>query len=72
MEPEQIQICLAPFGRAEGTLSRKTQGTGLGLPLSRKLAELLGGDFAITSTPNKGTTVTIALPSFGQAIEQAA
>lgn len=38
------------------------QGAGLGLPLSRELAELLGGAIAITSTPGSGTRVTVRLP----------
>ena len=51
-----------PFGQIDSHLSRKYEGTGLGLPLSRNLTELHGGELLVESKPNTGTTVTIALP----------
>jgi signal transduction histidine kinase len=39
------------------------QGTGLGLFLARRLAELHGGGLTVTSVPETGTTVTVRLPS---------
>ncbi|MEJ0062450.1 MAG: ATP-binding protein [Alphaproteobacteria bacterium] len=60
--PEDIATALAPFGQIESVLSRKTQGTGLGLPLTKALVELHGGELKIESALGKGTTVTVTLP----------
>jgi len=62
--PADIAMVLAPFGQAESALiSQKDRGTGLGLPLTRRLVELMGGKFALRSAPGKGTTATVVLPS---------
>ena len=61
--PEDQTTALAPFGQVDSQLSRKFEGTGLGLPLSNALARLHGGDLDLESTPDKGTTVTIRLPA---------
>jgi PAS domain S-box-containing protein len=42
--------------------SRKNEGTGLGLSVSRHLAQLMGGDLTLESTPNKGSRFTLSLP----------
>lgn len=60
--PEHIALCLSPFGQVESSLARSYDGVGLGLPLSKKFIELLGGTLAIDSAPGQGTTVTITLP----------
>lgn len=62
MKPEEIPIALAPFGQIESALSRKNQGTGLGLPLTRALVELHGGTLDLESEYGKGTTVTLTFP----------
>ena len=61
MGPDEIEIALQPFGQVDNSLSRVNQGTGLGLPLTKKLVELHGGDFDIQSTRGKGTTVTVRI-----------
>ena len=50
------------FGQVDSKVSRKHEGTGLGLPLAKHLAELHGGRLTIESEVNVGTTVTITLP----------
>ena len=62
MQPEEIPIALAPFRQIDSTLSRKHDGTGLGLPLAKALTELLGGNLSISSEPGVGTEVVISLP----------
>ena len=60
--PKDISRAMAPFGQVDNTLSRKYEGTGLGLPLTRKFVEIMGGTFSIASEVGKGTTITIVLP----------
>jgi two-component system, cell cycle sensor histidine kinase PleC len=62
MTPEQIPRALEAFGQIDSTISRKHEGTGLGLPLAKRLAELHGGVLKIDSKINLGTTVAIVLP----------
>ncbi len=63
IKAEDIPKVLEPFGQVDGALSRKHAGTGLGLPLTRELAELHGGSLTVESRVNRGTTVTITLPT---------
>ncbi len=60
--PKDISRAMAPFGQVDSALSRKYEGTGLGLPLTKKFVELMGGTFNITSEVNVGTTITFTLP----------
>ena len=59
---QDLARALQPFGQIDSLLSRKYEGTGLGLPLSRNLAELHGGTLSIESELDKGTTVTVRFP----------
>jgi signal transduction histidine kinase len=63
MSPDQLAHALEPFGQVDNSLARSHDGTGLGLPLARALAELHGGILAVESEEGKGTTVTIILPA---------
>jgi signal transduction histidine kinase len=62
MRAEDIPVALAPFGQIDSSLSRKYEGTGLGLPLCKVFAGLHGGNLDIESSPGKGTAVTVVLP----------
>jgi signal transduction histidine kinase len=62
MRPEDIPVALAPFGQIDSSLARKYEGTGLGLPLTKILTELHGGELLIDSRPKAGTTVRVRLP----------
>jgi len=60
--PKDISRAMAPFGQVDSTLSRKYDGTGLGLPLTKKFVEIMGGKFTINSEVGVGTTITFSLP----------
>jgi len=57
-----LEKAMRPFGQIDSRLARKYQGTGLGLPLARSMAELHGGKLELESAPGQGTTATIWLP----------
>jgi signal transduction histidine kinase len=59
---EDIPKVLEPFGQVDSPMSQKHKGTGLGLPLTKELAELHGGSLTMESSVDAGTTVTITLP----------
>jgi two-component system, cell cycle sensor histidine kinase PleC len=63
MAESEIEIALQPFGQVDYTLPRSFEGTGLGLPLARRLTELHRGRLEIISVKGKGTTVKIILPT---------
>jgi PAS domain S-box-containing protein len=62
MKPEDIPIALSPFRQLDDAFNRRSEGTGLGLPLAKMLTELHGGALEIASAPGLGTTVNVRLP----------
>ncbi|MDE2228941.1 MAG: HAMP domain-containing protein [Alphaproteobacteria bacterium] len=62
MRPEDIAVALSPFSQVDSSLSRRYEGTGMGLPLCKGVIELHGGRLEIASALGQGTTMTILLP----------
>ena len=63
MKPDDIPRALEPFTQVEVIMTRRHEGTGLGLPLVRALCELHGGDLELTSAPGEGTVATVRFPA---------
>ncbi|MBI3437385.1 MAG: hypothetical protein HY054_01805 [Proteobacteria bacterium] len=61
MSAEQLARVLSPFEQADGSITRKHGGTGLGLTIAQRMARLLGGELSIQSVLGQGTTVTLSL-----------
>jgi signal transduction histidine kinase len=62
ISPDNVQLIFEEFSQIEHPLQRRSKGTGLGLPLCRKLADLLGGRVEVESSPGVGSTFTLILP----------
>ncbi len=62
IEADKIPLVMEPFSQLAQAMTRDHDGTGLGLPLVKSLAELHGGSFAIDSDLGVGTTVTVRFP----------
>ncbi len=63
MTPEQLSRLFQAFTQADASTTRKYGGTGLGLALSRKFAQMMGGEVAVQSEYGKGTVFTVTLPA---------
>jgi signal transduction histidine kinase/ActR/RegA family two-component response regulator len=61
ISPEFVDQIFMPFTQEDGSISRKYGGTGLGLTISRRLAELMGGAITVTSTPGVGSCFSITI-----------
>ncbi len=59
---QDVPYIFDEFRQVDGSLSRRFEGTGLGLTIAYKAVKMLGGDIAVESLSGKGTTFTITLP----------
>ena len=62
MTEEQLQQIFKPFIQADASTTRKYGGTGLGLTISQRLCQILGGKISVESQDGKGSTFTVSLP----------
>jgi signal transduction histidine kinase len=60
--PEQHERIFQDYTQVDGPIQRRVRGTGLGLPLARKLATLLGGRLELVSAPGVGSTFSVIVP----------
>lgn len=61
--PEDQEVIFQEYAQVDSALQKRVKGTGLGLPLSRRLAELLGGRIGLRSEPGVGSTFTLDIPA---------
>ncbi len=70
MSADDIEIVMQPFGQVESAHTRSHDGTGLGLPITRSLAEMHGGSLEIESEVGKGTSITVRFPAERVGVEE--
>ena len=58
---EDLDLIFEEFGQVTHPMQSRIKGTGLGLPLSKRLAELLGGGIAVQSAPGQGSVFSVTL-----------
>jgi len=63
MTPEQCSQLFQAFTQADNSTTRRFGGTGLGLRISKRLAQALGGDITVTSMQGRGSVFTLVLPT---------
>ena len=74
MSPEGVAKVFEEYTQAERSTSANYGGTGLGLPISKKFAELMGGDVTVTSEEGVGSVFSIIVPrecpEYGDEVDQ--
>ena len=71
MTPEQMGKLFQEFAQASSSTASKYGGTGLGLVISRRFCQMMGGDITVESEPGRGSTFTIRMPRIVQAPKEA-
>jgi CheY-like chemotaxis protein len=62
IHPQNFELIFERFKQADSSVSRKYGGSGLGLPISLRLARLMGGGITLESVPGKGSVFTLLVP----------
>lgn len=62
MKPEFMEHLFTAFSREQDSRVDKIEGTGLGMAITKKIVDMLGGTIEVDSTPGKGTTFTVMFP----------
>ena len=63
IDPANFDKIFAPFGLADASITRAHDGVGLGLTVTRRLAQLMGGDVTVESAPGRGARFTLRTPA---------
>ena len=63
MSPREIEDSVVPFVQVDSRLARRSAGSGLGLPITKRLIEMHGGRLLLESAPGKGTSATLFFPA---------
>jgi signal transduction histidine kinase len=70
MTPEQMGKLFQEFSQATSSTASKYGGTGLGLVISKRFCQMMGGDITVESEPGRGSTFTIRLPTIVEAPQE--
>ncbi len=70
--PQDLELVMQPFCQIDSALAREQEGTGLGLPLTKRLVELHGAEFALESTLGSGSRAVIRFPRERLSLQDAA